>query len=171
MSNIIIEHDDFQSTKSGFLIIATILALLFLLANLWIGLLSISLTVTLWTLKVGIEIDPNASKYRYFKSFYGSKSGKWEDLNNYKSIIVLKKTLKGNMLSPKLVNEISYKHIVFDVNLATANHRSKLSLKKYRSIDSAMDLAKKLNLELNLPIEQYNPTISQKTMQRRKNRK
>lgn len=171
MQSIKLEHDDFQSTKNGFLTIASIVAILFLIVNIWVGLLAILVTVTLWTLTVGIEIDPENRKYRYFKSFYGKASGKWENIDKYQAVIVLRKNMKGQMLSPKLVNELSFKHIVFDVNLATKSHRTKLSLKKYRSIDDAMDLAKSLSKELNMPLEKYDPVISERTRNRRRNRK
>ena len=171
MRYIIVEHNDFQSTKNGFLIIVSIVSFLFLMANVWIGLIAIFLTISLWTLKVGIEFDLESRNYRYYKSFFGKRSGKWEDLNKFKAIIVLKKNMKGQMLSPKLVNELTYKHVVFDVNLTTASHRSKFSLKKYRSIDDAMDLAKRLSSKLKLPLESYNPIISENTKRRRQNRK
>jgi len=171
MQSIKLKHDDFQSTKNGFLTIATIVAVLFLIANIWVGLLAVLITMTLWTLTIGIEINPENRKYRYFKTFYGKASGKWENLDKFQAIVVLKKNMKGQMLSPKLVNELSYKHIVFDVNLVSKSHRTKLSLKKYRSIDDAMDLAKSLSQNLNMPLEKYDPVISERTRNRRRNRK
>ena len=117
------------------------------------------------TLKVGIEIDKENEKYRFFKSFFGYPSGKWMSLERYKVLVVLKKNLKGQVLSPKLVTALNYKQVVFEVNLTTESHRAKIPLKRFRSIDSAMEFAKKLNVNLGFPLENYNPVISEKTRQ------
>jgi hypothetical protein len=171
MSNQIIYRDDFDTTKSGMLIIAFIVSILFLLANILIGLLAISITVTLLTLKVGIEIDKTNCKYRYFKSFYGKKSGKWLNLEKFKVLTILKKNLKGQVLSPKLVTALNYKQVVFEVNLTTESHRAKVALKRFKTLDLANKFAKSLSKELAFPLENYNPIVSEKTRMRRASRR
>ena len=171
MSNYKIYRDDFDTTKSGMLIIALIVSILFLLANILIGLLATFITVTLMTLKVGIEIDQTNGKYRYFKSFYGKRSGKWLDLEKYKVLIIMKKNLQGQVLSPKLVTALNYKQTVYEVNLTTESHRDKIALKRFKNLDLAMNLAKMLNERFKFPLENYSPTISEKTRLRREQRR
>ena len=169
-NSIKLKHDDFKSTKNGFLIVAIFVSILFLLANFWLGIISIIITIILFTLEVGIEIHFKNRKYRYYVAILGFVSGKWKGLDNYKAIIVLRKKLSGQLVSPKVVTDFNYKHVVFDVNLCSASHRVKFSLKKYRSIDDAMNLAKLLSEKLELPLEKYSPILSNQTKMRRKRR-
>ena len=71
MANLTIENEDFGSTKSGMMIIAFLVSLLLLAAVFFIGLLAILFTIALMTLKVGIEIDQEKERYRFFKSSFG----------------------------------------------------------------------------------------------------
>jgi len=171
MANLTIENEDFGSTKSGMMIIAFLVSLLLLAAVFFIGVLAILFTIALMTLKVGIEIDQEKERYRFFKSFFGYPSGKWMSLEKYKVLVVLKKNLKSQVLSPKLVSALNYKQVVFEVNLTTESHRAKIRLKRFRSADAAMKFAKKLNVDLGFPLENYNPVISDKTKQRRERRR
>lgn len=170
MENIVIIHEEFNSRKVGISIVAAVLSLLFLLAELWLGILFSALTITFSTLIIGMEFDPNKKQYRYFKSFYGRKSGAWNSLEKYPAQIILKKDLKGEILSPKLVNSIEYTTTVYDVILTNSSHRARLSLKKFRTLDEAMEYAKEIQEKLEIPLEKYNPVISDKTLSRRRRR-
>ena len=169
-NSIKLKHDDFKSTKNGFLIVAIFVSILFLLANFWLGIISIIITLILFTLEVGVEINFQDRKYRYYVAILGFVNGKWKSIESFKAITVLRKNLRGQLVSPKLVTDFNYKHIVFDVNLCSASHRTKFSLKKYRSIDDAMNLAKLLSEKLELPLEKYSPILSNQTKMRRKRR-
>jgi len=170
MNHIIIDHDEFNTTKFGFSIVAVIFSVLFLLAIFWFGILLSVLTITIIFLKVGIEIDPINRNYRYFQSFFGVKSGKWKSLENFKALIILKKTMKSERLSPRMVNTIDHKSLTYEVNLASENHRNKFALKKFKESEAAKNLAETIATRLNFPIESYDPVLSEKTRMRRANR-
>lgn len=169
-NSIKLKHDDFKSTKNGFLIVAIFVSILFLLANFWLGIISIIITIILFTLEVGVEINFQDRKYRYYVAILGFVNGRWKSIDCFKAIILLRKDIRGQLVSPKLVTDFNYKHIVFDVNLCSASHRTKFSLKNYRSIDDAMNQAKLLSEKLELPLEKYSPILSNQTKMRRKRR-
>lgn len=170
MKNLVIHHDEFSSTKYGFSFVALLVSLLFLAAIPPIGLILLLLSITLVFYEVGIEFNPEEKRYRYFKSYFGNKTGAWKTLDEFKAQIILKKNLKGQVIGPRLVASVSYKKIVYDVNLTNESHRQRLSLKKFKELDAAKHFAKMIEEKLSIPLENYKPVLSEQTRMRRAKR-
>lgn len=170
MPNLIIDHHEFSSTKYGFSVVALLFSLLLLAAIPPIGLILLLLSITLVFFEVGIEFNAEEKKYRYFKSYFGHKTGVWKDSDPFKAQIILKKNLKGQVLGPRLVASVSYKKIMYEVNLTNESHRLRLSLKKFKELDAARRFAKMIEEKLSIPLEEYNPVLSEQTRMRRAKR-
>lgn len=122
----------------------------------------------------GVEIDTENNQYRNYRSFLGFKTGKWKPLKSYCAIIILARKEGRGIWGFSMA--FSYRQVNknFDVFLTNSIHRSRLYLETFDDKNKALEFAYKIEEDTQLPVEIYNPQISQATRDRinqRRNRR
>ena len=129
------------------------------------------LSIALLTSPVGLEFDMAKSKFRAFNQLFGIRIGKWKDLSPYSSIIVLSKRKKMKRLRFKMAFEDSIPIKVHEVYLTNKHHVKRLPLATFNTKERADAFAKEYAEVLQRPVEPYNPTRSQATLNRIRRRR
>lgn len=119
----------------------------------------------------GIQIDLERKNYKKYDSLFGFKRGKWESMQAYKSITLLKYKEESATLSRSNRRALTSSDIFFDICLLNENHRKKLPIKRLKNKEEAIEDLNKLSELLDFSISEYKPQISPKSSARRKPRK
>jgi len=118
----------------------------------------------------GIDICLTNRKYRIHNKYAFIKTGKWETLERITGILVMPEKRTSSNISFDtdfhLLNKTE--HSVF---LAPKNHRQRILVSTLLSKKEAVEFAKDLSEQTNIPITNFNPPISRKTQERRNRRR
>lgn len=120
------------------------------------------------TSSYGTEIDLSDGKFRSYARYFGFKTGKWNQLNTMSCIAVLL-SQNGYRAYGRSNQSTSLSQIKYDVCLLSKSHRERFVIQKFKTKDEAVVYAQKLEILLGFNLTTFNPTISQKTSNRRKN--
>ncbi len=167
MKTIILNQDAFKKPKwifgslaIGFGILASLEGVSYLSVLIPIG-------VFLFLVSSGLEIDTANMRYRYYKSFVNLRRGQWKSFASYSASTILKKQGAKVRPGPKLAYEhrmILEEHQVF---LTDQSHRKRLYLKHFDTAEQARKYALGFKEKTGIPLERFNPVISEQTRNRR----
>jgi hypothetical protein len=120
----------------------------------------------------GIEIDPKFKTIKNFVSFFGLRIGFKKTIKDYTSTSLLSVKRKfsffdmqGNLPTNREV--VFSRFQTFQVVLLTKNHRRKLIVKEFKSVENAKTLINVLTESGTFSHEKYSPKISQTSKQKR----
>lgn len=85
----------------------------------------------------GIEIDLRENRIRDYKSLYGIKFGKWENLQNYKSIIITKGVLK--IPTTEYADHSYDPYFYYYIKLIDENNEKELTLAEFNDLSKALE--------------------------------
>jgi hypothetical protein len=115
----------------------------------------------------GIELDFENQKYRQFTAFFGWKRGEWRSLASYTALIILRKDGKTNLSTTRSTISSTLRYHEYQVFLTDQSHRKRLYLKHFDTDDLAQKYALDFMEKTGIPLERFNPLISEQTRSRR----
>jgi hypothetical protein len=167
LNNIIISQDAFRKPKWIFGGLILIFALSNIIQGYYTFIPLALLGTSLLLMSSGLEIDLEHKRYRLFKSIARRRSGEWQPFRDYTTIIILSKQGSKFRLGPKLAYEHETKMLEYQVFLTDQNHRKRLYLKHFDTEEQARKYALSFMEKTGIPLERYNPVISEETRNRR----
>lgn len=114
-----------------------------------------------WSSSYGVQIDISSQRLREYTSMYGIKKGNWKPLNNLPYITVIK-SKSGMKTYSRSNRSTSYIEDMYEVCLLSENHRQKVPVKKFDTIEDAKSYSQDLAKELNKNIVVYKPSQNSK---------
>ncbi len=115
----------------------------------------------------GLELDFESRKYRLFTKFFGRKKGEWRSLASYTALIVLQKDGKTAIASTNMLASTTISLREYQVFLTDQSHRKRLYLKHFDTAEQARKFALDFMEKTRIPLERFNPVISEQTRNRR----
>lgn len=115
----------------------------------------------------GIQVDPEKRLYRSYSNIYGIKIGKWESLDPYSSISILRREDAYRAYSYSM-SSMEERRIYYGVFLLNASHRKKLEIQRHGDMKEATFSAKGLSSALSLELVHYKPEISTRSAKTRR---
>jgi len=92
----------------------------------------------------GIQLDKNTKRIREYKLFLWIKIGKWQDLNNFKSIYLTKKRL--------VTSDTEYfeTHYYYYIKLVDESNKKEIILSEFNNYNKAFKIAKNVAVATGL---------------------
>lgn len=118
--------------------------------------------------KNGIQIKPDEKVFREYTALFGVTIGKWQSIDGFTDIAVLKKRITTTAYSRANRPATTSAEDYLDVCLLDETHRKKQVISRWTSMNLATRNAKELAHKLNLNYGSYNPEISAATRARRR---
>lgn len=115
----------------------------------------------------GLELDFENQKYRQYSSFFGKKKGEWLSLASYTALIILRKDGKTNLVATRSTFSSTLRYNEYQVFLTDHTHRKRLYLKHFDTHEQARKFALDFMEKTGIPLERFDPVISQQTRNRR----
>ena len=115
----------------------------------------------------GIQIDTKNGRYLSYSRIFGLKFGKWQELNKFSGLSVLRREDAYRAYSYAM-SSFENKTEYYGIFLLSANHRQKMEVQKHGNKSDALVAAKKLSQDLQIEVVKYEPLISAKTRGRRR---
>lgn len=115
----------------------------------------------------GLELDFESGKYRLFTKFFDCKKGEWLSLASYTALIILRKDGKTNLVATRSTFSSTLRYNEYQVFLTDQTHRKRLYLKHFDTAEQAKKFALDFMEKTDIPLEKYNPVISEQTRMRR----
>lgn len=115
----------------------------------------------------GLELDFESGKYRVFTKFFRHKKGEWRSLAYYSAVIVLRKEGKTSFATIRSTLSSTIRYHEYQVFLTDQSHRKRLYLKHFDTADQARKFALDFMEKTGIPLERFNPVISEQTRNRR----
>ena len=143
-----------------------IVSLVLIVSSYGVSLVGIAIGAWLSLSKEGVEINPAQKTIRSYQSLLGIKQGKWESYTPYTDISILQ-AKTGYQGKTRGGVDLSNIDLVYDINILTPDHRSRLSIKRYKVMDTARQELPDLAQILGLKVARYNPVVSAGTRGRR----
>lgn len=151
----------------GFLGFLGLLAILSGDSGLIIGPIILVIAIYILTSTYGTEITLEKNYIRNYTTSFGIKKGKWLPSLNYPDITILK-TGKGVQMNQVFgPGKVELKEDVYEIHLLSANHRKRILIKEVKNLKDAFILAEELANKMDKNLVQFNPKISQATLNRR----
>ena len=116
----------------------------------------------------GVQIDIEQRAYKSYTRIYGFKFGKWQSVDDYPHVSILKSTQSFTAHSRANIPGVTGRNTFYQVCLLDENHRKKLPLKNEKDQEAATATAKDLAMKLGLSFTKYAPIVSAKTQMRRR---
>lgn len=120
--------------------------------------------------KYGILLDLENKKYKLYKGLLGFNQGKWNSLNDYPDLTVLRVNMKSSVSTRYGGASISTESYYYNICLLNKSHRSKILIESTQDKDQAYENVKKYAKLLGVNIAKFSPTISEKTRLRKEAR-
>lgn len=117
--------------------------------------LAIGLVLAFW--KMGVQIDPVKKQIRRYDGFLGIRIGKWESLDKYPYLSVLRKKKRHTMMEELTIAELEYDSVEFEVYLLSRNHLRRIMVYTNQVHKKSLEKVRDLSTELDLPFVKYNP--------------
>ena len=106
----------------------------------------------------GIIIDLEKNRYKNYVWVFGLKIGKWNELNNYRDLLVLRrKSSTGYNLRGMTMQSLS--SVEYELLFANSNHIHQILICKYNDKEAAYEEAGKLEYLTQRELVQYNPSM------------
>ena len=141
----------------GYILLVGSVILVFLNGFFPSGLLLI-ISLLIVSVVQGIQVDPINNKLRSYISFFGIKKGKWEELEKFPFLSILRKNKRQDFFPPNMmVGGTSLKSVQFEICLLTNNHIDRMLLKTVDQKEDALRIAEEYSRLLKKPIVEYNP--------------
>lgn len=118
--------------------------------------------------KAGVQINANERMFREYTDLFGLKTGKWQSMDGFTDLAVLKKRITTTAHSRTNQSATTSSDEYFDVCLLDKSHRRKQIINRFTEMDMAVHNAQELATKLNLNYGLYNPEISAATKARRR---
>jgi hypothetical protein len=131
------------------------------------NMLVIPVGLSLLAHSAGLELDFENQKYRQYYSFFGKKKGDWFSLETYKAVIILQKEGKTSVVSTNMLASSTISLREHQVFLTDQTHRKRLYLKHFDTHEQARKFALEFMEKTGIPLERFDPVISQQTRNRR----
>jgi hypothetical protein len=110
-----------------------------------------------------VQVDPVNKRLRSYISFLGIKKGKWEELNNFPFLCVLRKNKEEEITSINVASPgMSIKSIEYEICLLTENHTGRVLLKTVNQKEDALRIADEYAKQLKKAIVEYHPKRTSK---------
>lgn len=145
-----------------------IAGILLILANPIIG-IAITLIGTFVSFaKKGVQIDIGSKRFRDYTGLFGLAYGRWESLEGFTDISVLRKRISTTAYSRSNRSASTSSGIYYDVCLLDKTHRTKRIINRLTNEEESIKNAKELSAILEVDYAAYNPQISAATKARRR---
>jgi len=119
----------------------------------------------------GLCLDPQKNQYQSYTKFLGLKMGKWQSLEEYADLCILKTKQSTKAYSRAMVESETSSEVFYDIYLVSKNHRKKLLIKRSSLFDQAKIEAELLAQALERPLVAYQPQLSAASQARRARRR
>lgn len=117
----------------------------------------------------GILLDPATRQYMDYTKFFGVfRQGKWESLEPWPYLTILRKNFSSTIQSAGNVTSTTNTETVFDICLLNHNHRKKMVIQRMKNYEKAKAEATILAGKLGVEESGYSPQISEATRARRR---
>ncbi|NNC82293.1 MAG: hypothetical protein HKN79_01845 [Flavobacteriales bacterium] len=116
--------------------------------------------------KSGVQVRPKEKQYREYSHFI-FRSGRWRSYADYSDMALLRGREGFRAYSRGMV-ELSDSEGVWDLYLLKPGHRSKLILKRCRTMEEGQKAGEELAEELGVRWTVFSPMVSKKTRMRRR---
>ncbi|TNE28477.1 MAG: hypothetical protein EP346_09065 [Bacteroidetes bacterium] len=113
------------------------------------------------------EVDTEAFTFRTANSIMGLKLGKWEPLDDFGDITIMKRKKGKASVSHQTMQSNILVNNTYEVVLLNSNHRKKKVVYSGLNEAFAINLRNKIADALHLNKVAYNPQLSSKTLARR----
>ncbi|MFZ1687492.1 MAG: hypothetical protein WAU70_08730 [Flavobacteriales bacterium] len=130
-----------------------------------VGLLLTAICLIVGLMRTGAEIDLPGRRVRHYIWILGNRSGKWNTLDQYACLSVLRGRRTSTTFS-RSQQSVTTEEITYDVYLLSGTHRRKFLLALNPTKSEAEELSAKLSQTLALPIERYSPQPISRTVRR-----
>jgi hypothetical protein len=107
----------------------------------------------------GIQINLNNKTYRSYNSLFGLRQGKWQSLEAYVQMTLLKSSEKSAVMSASNRRTETASDIFYDIVLLNQNQLRQLKIKRLKDKDKAIEDIRILSAQLEMPIVRYKPNI------------
>jgi hypothetical protein len=118
--------------------------------------------------RVGVQIKPDERVFRAYTALFGIATGKWQSMDGFSDIAVLKKRISTTAYSRSDRAATTSAEDYLDVCLLDKSHRKKQVINRCTDMDTAIRNAQELAERLNLNYGAYNPDLSAATIARRR---
>ena len=121
-----------------------------------LGLLIIPIGIFLAFSKYGIILDDILNQYRVYASYFGIKTGDWEDLEKMPDIAILKSRESSTTYSGSIMSNI-HEDEFYKVFLLSPSHRKKVLVIKTKQKDNAQKVVDEITGKFDILYTTYNP--------------
>lgn len=135
--------------------------------NPLIALLPIAVGIYFVFTVLGTEVDFENKRVREYVRVFWQKHGTWEPLDHFPDMAILRKRLNYTMRSYYSNQSITNTEQVYDVCLLTPNHRERITLCRYPTVEQAREAAEEWAKKLDCEYTSYNPEVSAASRRRR----
>jgi hypothetical protein len=127
----------------------------------------IPIGISLLAHSAGLELDFENQKYLQYTSLFGKKKGEWRSLASYTALIILRKDGKTNLSTTRSTISSTLRYHEYQVFLTDQSHRKRLYLKHFDTAEQARKFAVDFMEKTGIPLERFNPVISEQTRSKR----
>jgi hypothetical protein len=115
----------------------------------------------------GIQIDPKKRLYRSYSNIFGMKFGRWESLDDYRKLSVLRRenVYRAYSYSMSTMEERTTYYGIFLVN---ESQHKKVEIQRHGNMKDATKSAQGLSSKLSLELVQYKPKVSSRNTTKRR---
>ncbi len=110
----------------------------------------------------GLTLNPNTKEFREYTIMFGIRVGKWQSLENYPDLSLLKRTIGYSALS-RGQRELSDSDSYIDICLLSKSHRKKILVKRMQNKEEALIDAKLIAEKMGLNLTAYAPKVSNRS--------
>ncbi|HET6990107.1 MAG TPA: hypothetical protein VFJ43_02240 [Bacteroidia bacterium] len=140
----------------GYIILAGSCVLIFLF-GFFPSILLLLVSLFIVSVVQGVQVDPMNKKIRSYISFLGIKKGKWEELENFPFICVLRKNKELEADSLAQTQPIIIKSVQYEICLLNHDHFIRMLLLTVNKIEDAKRVAEEYSTILKKPIVEFHP--------------
>jgi len=163
----LIVQDIFKIPKLIFGILFILAGIVSIYFHQYGNLVVVPIGLLMLTHSSGLELDFESGKYRVFTKFFGKKKGEWRSLASYTALIILRKDGKTNLVATRSTFSSTLRYHEYQVFLTDQSHRKRLYLKHFDTADQAKKYTSDFMEKTGIPLERFNPVISEETRNRR----
>ena len=115
----------------------------------------------------GVIIDLAQRRFKGYTRIYGIIRGKWDNLDTYKNVTILKSRLVSRGYSRANVSMVTSDNTYYEIYLVNETHRKKVLLRRLKGQVQAMREMEDISKKLGMEYAPYSPQISEQTRARR----
>jgi hypothetical protein len=115
----------------------------------------------------GIQIDSKKRLYRSYSNIYGMKFGRWESLDSYRNLSVLRREDVYRAFSYSM-STMEERSVYYGIFLVNESQNKKVEIQRHGNMKDATNSAQRLSSKLSLELVQYKPKISSRSATKRR---